>query len=404
MKLLMICATFPFPPSRGGTQVRTFNLLKQLSYYHEITLVTQKAEDVTEEEIEALKGWVKTLMLFPRPNNPESGIVEKVKRFCQFLITGTPPNVSFLYDQSIQNWVDQAVKNNDFDAITCEHSVNEIYIRPHWKEKIKTVINSHSSVYRTCQHQLDTATSENSQRDRLYLPLLKRYEKRVYQKFSHVVVTTDDDYQQLKEFKINSQVSVLPNGVDLDIFPERSSDPGGDHLILTGGMDYVTNIDAACFFSQEIFPLLRQKYPDAILTIVGANPTESVLKLGKNPGITVTGKVPSMAEYLHKATVCVIPLRSGFGIKNKTLEAMAAGVPIVASDRGLEGMKVDGDNTPLRALRANKIEEYVKGISNLFEDKKLRQTLSKNGRNYVENNYTWESIGRKYEKIITYPL
>ena len=114
-------------------------------------------------------------MLFPRPNNPESGIVEKVKRFCQFLITGTPPNVSFLYDQSIQNWVDQAVKNNDFDAITCEHSVNEIYIRPHWKEKIKTVINSHSSVYRTCQHQLDTATSENSQRDRLYLPLLKRY-------------------------------------------------------------------------------------------------------------------------------------------------------------------------------------------------------------------------------------
>ena len=219
-----------------------------------------------------------------------------------------------------------------------------------------------------------------------------------------MVVTTDDDYQQLKEFKINSQVSVLPNGVDLGIFPERSSDPGGHHLILTGGMDYVTNIDAACFFSQEIFPLLRQKYPDAILTIVGANPTESVLKLGKNPGITVTGKVPSMAEYLHKATVCVISLRSGFDIKNKTLEAMAAGVPIVASDRGLEGMKVDGDNTPLRALRANKIEEYVKGISNLFEDKKLRQTLSKNGRNYVENNYTWESIGRKYEKIITYPL
>ncbi len=400
MKLLMICATFPYPPSRGGTQVRTFNLLKQLSYHHEITLVTQKAEDVTKEEIEALKGWVKSLMLFPRPNNPNTGIVEKVKRFYQFFLTGTPPNVSFLYDQSIQNWVDEAVRNNDFDAITCEHSVNEIYIRSQWKNQIKTVINSHSSVYRTCKHQLETNTSENYRRDRLYLPLLKRYEKRVYEKFSHVVVTTDDDYQQLKEFKINSQVSVLPNGVDLEIFPERNSDPGGHHLIITGGMDYVVNIDAACFFSQEIFPLLSQKYPDATLTIVGANPSESVLKLGEETGITVTGKVPSMAEYLHQATVCVIPLRSGFGIKNKTLEAMAAGVPIVASDRGLEGMEVDGENTPLRALRANKIEEYVKAISDLFEDEKLRQTLSKNGRNYVENNYTWESIGKKYEKII----
>ena len=79
---------------------------------------------------------------------------------------------------------------------------------------------------------------------------------------------------------------------------------------------------------------------------------------------------------------------------------MAAGVPIVASDRGLEGMEVDGENTPLRALRANQIEEYITAISDLLEDEKLRQTLSTNGRNYVENNYTWESIGKKYEKII----
>ncbi|EAZ94194.1 Glycosyl transferase, group 1 [Crocosphaera chwakensis CCY0110] len=396
----MICATFPYPPSRGGTQVRTFNLLKQLSYHHEITFLTQKAEDITTEEIEALKHWVKSLILFPRPANPKTGLLKKFNRFSQFLITGTPPNVSFLYDQSIQKWLDQAVENNNFDAITCEHSVNEIYIRPSYKNKIKTIINSHSSVYRTCKHQLETGTSENFKRDRLYLPLLKRYEKRVYQKFSHIVVTTDEDYQQLKEFKIDTPVSVLPNGVDLDIFPYRKSDPGGHHLIITGGMDYVVNIDAACFFSQDIFPLLRQKYPDLTLTIVGANPAPSVIKLAEIPDIIVTGKVPSMAEYLHKATVCVIPLRSGFGIKNKTLEAMAVGVPIVASDRGLEGMEVDGKNIPLRALRANTIKEYMKAISNLFEDKKLRQTLSKNARYYVENHFTWESLGKEYEKII----
>ncbi|MDJ0842857.1 glycosyltransferase family 4 protein [Crocosphaera sp.] len=400
MKLLMICATFPYPPSRGGTQVRTFNLLKQLSYDHEITFVTQKSADVTTEEIDGLEGWVKTLMVFPRPTNPHTGTVEKMKRFGQFLITGTPPNVSFVYDQSIQSWLDEAVKNHNFDAITCEHSVNEVYIRPHWKSTIKTVINSHSSVYRTCQHQLETKTSENPQRDRLYLPLLKRYEQRVYQKFSRVVVTTDEDYQQLKQFNIKSPISVLPNGVDLEIFPERKSDPGGHHLVITGGMDYVVNIDAACFFAHDIFPLLREKYPDVTLTIVGANPAPSVVKLGEEPGIKVTGKVPSMVDYLHRATVCIIPLRSGFGIKNKTLEAMAAGVPVVASDRGLEGMEVDGHNTPLRALRANKIEDYIKKIGDLFENEILRQTLSKNGREYIENNFTWEMIGKKYERII----
>ncbi|MEM8779117.1 MAG: glycosyltransferase family 4 protein [Cyanobacteria bacterium P01_G01_bin.49] len=402
MKILMICATFPYPPSRGGTQVRTFNLLKQLSYQHEITLVTQKSEDVTGQEIETLKSWVKHLRLFTRPHDPETGIIQKIKRFMQFLLTGTPPNVLFLYDQAIQNWIDQAVNNKQFDIITCEHSTNEIYVRFSWKNHTKTILNSHSSVYRTCKNQLTTGTSENPQRDRLYLPLLKRYESRMYQKFSKIVVTTDEDEQQLQDFKIKSPVSIIPNGVDLEIFPYRQTDPGGHKMIITGGMDYVTNIDAACFFSEAIFPLLQQKYPDTTLMIVGSKPAPSVSKLGENPNIIVTGRVPSMADYLHQATVCVIPLRSGFGIKNKTLEAMATGVPIVASDRGLEGMDVDSKNVPLRALRANTIEEYINAITRLFEDAELRNTLSKNGREFIENHYTWEYLGSQYEKLVSH--
>lgn len=401
MKILMVCSTFPYPPSRGGTQVRTFNLLKQLSYRHEITLVTQKSEDVTPEEIEGLQAWVNQLILFPRPHDPKTGLLKKIQRFSRFLLTGIPPNVLFLYDKAIQKWIDDAVNQQQFDVITCEHSVNEIYIRPHWKKHIRTILNSHSSVYRTCKNQLETGTSENPQRDRLYLPLLKWYERRVYQKFSHIVVTTDEDEKQLKTFQIQTPVSILPNGVDLTIFPYRQTDPGGHKLIITGGMDYVTNIDSACFFSQEIFPLLRQKYPETTLMIVGSNPASSVLKLAEIPGITVTGRVPSMVDYLHQATVCVIPLRSGFGIKNKTLEAMAAGVPIVASDRGLEGMEIEGKEVPLRALRANTREDYLQAITGLFEDPNLRATLSQNGRALIESQYTWEFLGTQYEEIVS---
>ncbi len=69
-----------------------------------------------------------------------------------------------------------------------------------------------------------------------------------------------------------------------------------------------------------------------------------------------------MVEYIHQSTICVVPLRTGFGIKNKTLEAMAAGVPVVGSDRGLEGLAID---VPLRALRANQPTEYISAISQL---------------------------------------
>jgi glycosyltransferase involved in cell wall biosynthesis len=79
---------------------------------------------------------------------------------------------------------------------------------------------------------------------------------------------------------------------------------------------------------------------------------------------------------------------------------MAAGVPVVGSDRGLEGLAVEGEGVPLRALRANGVREYVDAIARLFEDAQLREELSKNGRSLVETEYTWESAGSRYEQVL----
>ena len=131
---------------------------------------------------------------------------------------------------------------------------------------------------------------------------------------------------------------------------------------------------------------------------MGSNPAPEVQALAQNPKITVTGRVPAIAEYLHQATLAVIAMRTGFGMKFKTLEAMAAGVPVVASDRGLEGMKVD---EPLSAWRANEMEEYIEAISRLFEDADLRATLSHNARQLIEQEYTWEKSSSEYERLLS---
>lgn len=398
----MISSTFPYPPTKGGTHNRTFNLLQPIAQHHEVTLVTQRGDDVTDADIEALKKQVAQLVIFERPNSVKSGKIAKIQRFAQFLIQGTPPNVLYLYSPEIQEWIDKAVEQNKFDAITCEHSVNEIYIRPQWREKVTTVIDIHSSIYRTCKNQLATNTSDNPKRDRLYLPLLQRYEKNSLQKFSQVVVTTDEDKQQMEEFNSQAKVTIIANGVDLDTFPYRKKDPAKHSIVFVGGLDYFVNIDAACFFSREVFPLLQQQFSNATLTLVGSKPSAEVKALTvENPAITVTGRVPSIAEYLHQATVAVAPLRTGFGMKIKTLEYMSAGIPVVGSDRGLEGILVDGVDVPLRALRANTVSEYVTAITRLFDQPQLRATLSSNGRQMIEQHYTWVSLSHQYETVIT---
>ena len=402
MKILMISSTFPYPPTKGGTHNRTFNLLQPIAENNQVTLITQKGDDVTDSDVIALEQEVAELVVFERPTTVDEGLVAKIKRFAQFILEGTPPNVLFLYDPQIQAWIDNALAEGRFDAITCEHSVNQIYVRPQWRDRLTTVIDIHSSIYRTCKNQLDTNTSDSPLRDKIYLPLLKRYEKNSLAKFSRVVVTTDEDKQQMEQFCPDAKVDIIANGADLDTFPYRPQDPEGHNIVFVGGLDYFVNIDAACFFSQEVFPQIQAKFPDATLTLVGSKPSEEVKALSNaNPAITVTGRVPSIAEYLHKADIAVAPLRTGFGMKIKTLEYLSTGIPVVGSDRGLEGIPVDTLDVPLRALRANTPDEYITAITRLFTEPELRHTLSTNGRKMVEEEYTWRYLSNEYEKIIS---
>ncbi|NEP58408.1 MAG: glycosyltransferase [Symploca sp. SIO2G7] len=405
MNILMLSSTFPYPPSRGGTEIRTFNLLKYLQQRHQVTLVTQRHKGVADTEVEELKNWVSNLMVCPLPAEPSpagiSGLLGKVQRFTESVAKATPPNVLYRYSPEIQAWVDAYVQAGKCDAIACEHSVNEIYVRPEFQQSVRTVVNVHSSIYGWVNNHLAMGASQNPLRDRLYLALLlARYEKRYCSKFSQIVVTTEDDRQQLLKLRPDASIKVIPNGVDLSLFPYRQTNPAGYGLIFVGDMSAEHNIEAARFFTLEVFPELQQRYPDTTFTIAGARPTTEVLNLGNCPGVVVTGRVPSIVEYLHQAQVCVVPLRTGLGIKNKTLEAMAAGVPVVGSDRGLEGLTVDGVATPLRALRANQAEEYLEAISRLFEDSEMRAQLSRNGRALVEEEYTWEKAGQYYEQVL----
>jgi len=410
----MLSSTFPYPPSRGGTQVRTFNLLKYLSRRHDVILGTVRSPDVTDAQIDELRQQVAELAVFDNLGTVSPRITDKIQRFGRFLWSGTPPNVLSRYSPAMQNWVDELVAAEKCDAVTCEHSVNEIYVRPEWRQKVLTVVNIHSSVWGTCQQMLETGTSEKPLRDRLNLPLLARYEKRYCSKFSRIVATTSTDRRQLFELLSPGEIGkgieyfsmptieVIPNGVDLIEFPDRSIDPGGHTLIFAGAMNNLPNIDAARFLSLEILPIVQQRYPDTTLTLVGTSPVPEVSALGKLPGIQVVGRVQKVAEYLHQAAVCVVPMRIGFGIKNKTLEAMAAGTPVVASDRGLEGLAVGGGPQPLRALRANRVQEYVEAISSLFENPHLRHELSRNARSHIESEYTWDIAGGRYEQLLQF--
>jgi glycosyltransferase involved in cell wall biosynthesis len=401
MKILMLSLLFPYPPTQGRKQLRTFHLLTYLSNRHEVTFVTQTPEYTTEEQLEAIANIVNRLLIFPvKSTSEQGGLLDKAKRLGAFIQQGIPPYVLDSYSSEIADWVDRAISQEKFDVVTCEESIEQIYIRPQWRQQLGTVLNLSSSEYGKYKQQLALGDSENELKDQLNQGLLKRYEQNYLSKFAAIVTITQADKKLLKELNPESNITVIPNGVDLSLFPRRITNQGGQRIVFVGTMDRKANIDAAQFFALEIFPQVCKRYPEASLEIVGAKPSPEVMELDSLPGIKVIGKVTSMVEYLHWATLCVVPIRQGIGLKNRTLEAMAAGVPVVASDRALAELQVDSPNVPLRVMRANTVEEYVYAIGRLFTEPKLREKLSENGRLFVEKEYTWEKVGQQYEQVL----
>jgi glycosyltransferase involved in cell wall biosynthesis len=197
-----------------------------------------------------------------------------------------------------------------------------------------------------------------------------------------------------KEYGLKNVLGSVPTGVDIEYFKPDGRAPEQGLILFLGSMDWMPNIDAVQYFVGSIFPIIKEKYPSAKLAIVGRNPIKSVKELSDDDkSIVVTGTVDDVRPYLRKASVMVVPLRAGGGIRIKIFEAMASGVPVVSTSVGAEGLDVENNKN---ILIGDSPED--------FADKTLRilnnelPEISSNARRLVEENFSWEKVTDLFEK------
>jgi polysaccharide biosynthesis protein PslH len=168
---------------------------------------------------------------------------------------------------------------------------------------------------------------------------LSRFEVEAMRHARATLIVNERERQMLQALDATARIHVMENGVDLDMFLPQAPPAPSQTVVFCGVMNYAPNEEGALWIAREVWPLVKQQQPTASLMLVGASPTAAVRALAMiDPSITVTGTVPDVRPFLWSAAVAAAPLQTARGVQNKVLEALAAGVPVVATPQVAEGL------------------------------------------------------------------
>jgi sugar transferase (PEP-CTERM/EpsH1 system associated) len=377
VRVLFLSQRVPYPPNRGD-KITTWRLVERLKRAHEVRVIAfahGPEDEHGARELRALRIEVQTVPLDARAAR---------LRALPLVLTRRPLTLGWYGSRALQALVDRAARESDL-AYAYSSSMGA-FLLPH-APRLPFVMH---------MAELDSDKwRQYAERGRPPLSWIHAREARTLLAFERQLAAqavTCVFCTALEEAIFRRHVPgrpslVLRNGVDLRHFtplPERS-EPG--HLVFTGVMDYFPNADACDWLARRILPRVRERFPAARLSIVGANPTAAVRALGRLPNVTVTGSVPSTVEWLARASVAVAPLRIARGVQNKVLEAFAMGLPVVATTPATQGIEARAGE---HFLLADDAPAQVEALCGLLGDPVRAGAIGRRARALVEQRYDWE--------------
>lgn len=376
-KILLILRSLPYPISKDGLSVINYRLLKSFPVNYSIDIISLSKES---------QDTIQNIELFQTVNNIL--IFENKGIDCDLIRKQNLIKRSFGIDNiQYKNFLDKYHKNYDLIYYCVPPSALYCYI-PKTKTPIfLNAVDSFSLLNKRLFKLNQNIVSK------LKFILYKNLEKKIYKKANIVnfVSSIDENYTN-QTLKINN-TSTIPNGVEINLMDYSKRDEST--LLFVGNFNNISNALSLQYFIREIWPFLHEADSDIRLKVVGPN----LLEKYNVAGIDIVGYVDNVIEYYRKCTVFIAPLISGSGIKNKVLEAMALGIPVISSSIGLDGIEV---RKGIDVIEANSFNEWISSIIDLIHNPSKREELAKNAFNVVRDKYDWnKNIQLYYQKFIS---
>jgi len=386
--MFFICQRVPFPPDRGD-KITTFNEIRHLSTQHEVHVFCLADGKRDLDNIPGLRRHAQSVTAVP-----VNGWMSKA-RALKAMLAGEPLSVAAFNEAKLHNAIGRKFAELQPDLIMV-YSCNVAQYAEHFPQVPRIMQFAELDSSRWGQF----ASWSRPPLRWVYSIEQRRffaYERHIARSFSYALVCTAAEQREFERLIPGVPVSLVGNGVDLDYFCSTGVAKRPGSIVFTGVMNYFPNVDAVIWFCDQILPLVQQQIPEASLTICGSRPAAEVQRLVNRRGVTVTGQVPDTRPYLDAAEVFVAPMRMARGIQNKLLEALAMGLPCVASGAAASGTVVqDGEGI----ITADNPGEFAGHVVRLLRNSAFRAAMAAKARAAAEENYRWDGQMASLDRVI----
>lgn len=391
MKVLIVSSYLPFPLHSGG-HIRLYNLIKNLSEQNEITLVCEKRDYQTYDDIKEVEKICKKVITVTRGKQWSAKNILKTGFSSKpFLIVGHE-------NEEMKQAIKDEMVREKFDLV----HVETFYVYQNLpKVSIPVVLVEHNVEHLVYQRYADKANGLI--KPLLYLDVLKlkRIEQSVWRKVDRLVAVSAVERKLMKR----ADVDLIPNGVDTEIFKFKSAQdiPHEKRILFIGDFKWIQNVDALEFILKKIWPNLMLKLADLgkkfdiKLWVVGKNIPENLIKDNLYKNVIFDNKSKEeTSQIFRKSFILLAPLRVGGGTSYKILEAMATGTAVVTTSLGVEGLEAK-DKT--HVLVGEESSELAKLVCDLLIDHSLYRRITLNARKYAQEKYDWKIVSNKLNEV-----
>jgi glycosyltransferase involved in cell wall biosynthesis len=393
VKILWLGPAFLHPTNRGG-QIRTLEILRRLRQRHEIHYLA--AHDGEPEAIErssefCSKAWPVRYDLAPR-SSPLFWLQSIGAMFSKL-----PVAVVRKRSAAVKRIADTLLTEERFDMVVCDFLASTVNLPPD-RRFVLFEHNVETMIWRRYAEQASDPVRRSFFRSQAHR--LQAYETSACRRATHVITVSDADAALLREVCGVAHVSAVPTGVDAAYFspPSMLEAKLACDLLFTGSMDWMPNIDGVLWFVKDVLPSIRRRRPLCSFTIVGRQPPAAIRMLESvDPLIRVTGTVADVRPYLWSGRVSIVPLRVGSGTRLKIYESMAAGIPVVSTTIGAEGLNV---SAPENIRIADTPSGFASACLELLEGRHVHDNQAIAAVRLVTGNFSWEISAARFEEIL----